>query len=319
MAQKTKKTAEEKRQEIKKLFELIDTEANKPVTGGAWMDFLDTNKRFYQYSARNQALINCQSSSAEFVAAFKKWQEYGRQVMKGEKAIYILAPRVHKYYLGKDGEKYRVNDPDRPEDATEKQYTTYVRVPVFDISQTQEAATVNEDTKLKFVAVKKRIEQANGIEAVADDGDTVKTLLETVTDYVKSKGIKIVYRDTAGTLNGYTSIMCDGKKIVLRKNATAGQTLRTLVHEYAHCVLKHDYEKDGRDVPELEAESVSYIVCSLLGVDASSYSFGYIEHWQGFKGNKTTDCKERITKTAREIIEQLEEYKTALCAEPAAA
>lgn len=317
MAQKTKKTAEEKRQEIKKLFELIDTEANKPVTGGAWMDFLDTNKRFYQYSARNQALINCQSSSAEFVAAFKKWQEYGRQVMKGEKAIYILAPRVHKYYLGKDGEKYRVNDPDRPEDATEKQYTTYVRVPVFDISQTQEAATVNEDTKLKFVAVKKRIEQANGIEAVPDNSDTVKTLLETVTGYVKSKGIKIEYRDTAGTLNGFTA-PSEGK-IVLRKNATAGQTLRTLVHEYAHCVLKHDYEKDGRDVPELEAESVSYIVCSLLGIDSSAYSFGYIEHWQGFKGNKTTDCKERITKTAREIIEQLEEYKTALCAEPAAA
>ena len=59
------------------------------------------------------------------------------------------------------------------------------------------------------------------------------------------------------------------------------QRIKTLLHEYAHAV---DYamnpEKDiKKNVRELVAESVAFVVMQYLGFDTSSYSIGYIKSW----------------------------------------
>lgn len=48
--------------------------------------------RFHDYSLRNQAFLMMQGCPQEPVATFKKWQELGRQVQRGEKAYSILRP-----------------------------------------------------------------------------------------------------------------------------------------------------------------------------------------------------------------------------------
>ena len=48
--------------------------------------------QFHTYSVRNQVLIMIQHPTATLVAGYKKWEGMGRHVMKGEKAIDILAP-----------------------------------------------------------------------------------------------------------------------------------------------------------------------------------------------------------------------------------
>lgn len=52
-----------------------------------WTDYLQVAVSFHTYSARNQWAIYLQNENATLVAGFKKWQEYGRVVRKGEKAI----------------------------------------------------------------------------------------------------------------------------------------------------------------------------------------------------------------------------------------
>jgi hypothetical protein len=49
--------------------------------------------------------------------------------------------------------------------------------------------------------------------------------------------------------------------------------------ELAHALL-HEGLGD-RALAELEAESTSYVVCQVLGLDSGAYSFGYVASWAG--------------------------------------
>src|SRR5947209_15248231 len=66
------------------------------LTGEAFADYLRTMARFHAYSAGNIALIKFQAPFASRVAGYHRWQELGRQVKKGEKAIKILVPHKRK-------------------------------------------------------------------------------------------------------------------------------------------------------------------------------------------------------------------------------
>src|SRR6266542_1546317 len=59
-------------------------------------NYLAFTARFHRYSVANQMLIYMQRPDATFVAGYKKWQEMGYQVARGQKGIRILAPRPHK-------------------------------------------------------------------------------------------------------------------------------------------------------------------------------------------------------------------------------
>ena len=60
--------------------------------GQAWRGWLDTAARFHAYSFRNQVLIAAQNPDATLVAGYGAWQAMGRQVRKGEKGLWVLAP-----------------------------------------------------------------------------------------------------------------------------------------------------------------------------------------------------------------------------------
>lgn len=61
---------------------------------------------------------------------------------------------------------------------------------------------------------------------------------------------------------------------------------KTRFHEMAHVVLGHTVENSmedtpdtPRDIKEVEAESVAYILCNILGLSETVQSRGYIQHW----------------------------------------
>jgi Zn-dependent peptidase ImmA (M78 family) len=61
---------------------------------------------------------------------------------------------------------------------------------------------------------------------------------------------------------------------------------KTRFHELAHVVLGHtkevtltDSERTPKDIREVEAESVAYILCSILELPGLEESRGYIQHW----------------------------------------
>jgi len=77
------------------------------------------------YSFRNKILAHGQGGTVD-VRGFKAWQQVGRKVKKGGRAIYIWAPRTvrKKVNVGKDDEK-------------EEHHLYYTLVPVFPLHQTE--------------------------------------------------------------------------------------------------------------------------------------------------------------------------------------
>lgn len=82
-------------------------------------------KSFHRYSPRNQLLILMQCPNATQVAGYRAWQNEGRQVTKGQKAIMIFGPGKKKVVTDeKTGEEKTISFPPPV-------------VSVFDISQTE--------------------------------------------------------------------------------------------------------------------------------------------------------------------------------------
>lgn len=74
------------------------------------------------------------------------------------------------------------------------------------------------------------------------------------------------------------------------------QRVKTLSHELAHAML-HEGAPD-RQLAELEAESVAYVVCSALSVDSGAYSFGYVAGWAGGELIVRTRASENVRGSA---------------------
>lgn len=110
------------------------------------------------------------------------------------------------------------------------------------------------------------------------------------------------------TANGFADHAT--RRVVVRPDLEPIQAIRTGIHELAH-VLMHaptDAAAQGlsREVREIEAESVAYLVTHMLGVDASGYTIPYVAHWlsgHGIDAVKAT--AERTLATTTAILSRL--------------
>jgi hypothetical protein len=96
--------------------------------------------------------------------------------------------------------------------------------------------------------------------------------------------------------------------VTVRDDLAAPQALKTQIHELAH-VLMHGPEvaeakSQGRI--EVEAESVAYVVCDLLGVDAGEYSIPYVASWAAGDAERVQQTAHAVLGTARRIVAGIE-------------
>jgi len=89
------------------------------------------------------------------------------------------------------------------------------------------------------------------------------------------------------------------------------QSVDMLIHEIAHSLMHREDDTTSRKAREVEAESVAYVVSSYLGIDTSSYSFGYVAGWASSKEVKELqESMSRIRNTAHDLIEKIDKkYK----------
>ena len=121
--------AKELRKAQKRLIDefILSTDKMDMIMG----KYMKTMKDFHNYSLGNLILAHFQlmerngidSEGIDLLGSYKLWQKKGRQVRKGEKALYILAPRFKEIVDEETGE------------VVEKKMW-FRKVPVFDISQT---------------------------------------------------------------------------------------------------------------------------------------------------------------------------------------
>ena len=86
---KSKSNREEKMSEIQ---ERLMKGTKEIYESGKWAEYISVMSKFPNYSINNCILIASQCPHASYVCGYKKWNEFNRNVVKGESGIMIFAP-----------------------------------------------------------------------------------------------------------------------------------------------------------------------------------------------------------------------------------
>ena len=295
-------TSEKPAEKLKEITDRLEQGITELFDSERYREYLRVMSKFHNYSFNNTLLIAMQKPDASLVAGFSAWKNnFGRNVIKGQKGIKIIAPSPYKVkqemkkidphtqqpIIGKDGKPV----------TEEKEITipAYTVVSVFDVSQT-------EGRELPDIAVN---ELTGDVERYRDFFAALE----------KTSPVPIGFEQIPGSSHGYYHL--EDKRIAIDEGMSEIQTLKTAIHEIAHAKL-HDIDLNApeneqqpridRRTREVEAESVAYTVCQHYGLDTSDYSFGYVAGWSS--GRELSELKsslETIRSAAAEIINSIDE------------
>ena len=294
-------TSEKPAEKLKEITDRLEQGITELFDSERYKEYLRVMSKFHNYSFNNTLLIAMQKPDASLVAGFSAWKNnFGRNVMKGQKGIKIIAPspfkirqevekidpHTQKPIIGKDGKPVT--------EEKEVKIPAYKVVSVFDVSQT-------EGKELPDIAV----------DELTGDVDRYKDFFAALE---KTSPVPIAFENIGGGSHGYYHL--EDKRIAINEGMSELQTLKTAIHEIAHAKLhdidlnapKDEQPRVDRRTREVEAESVAYTVCQHYGLDTSDYSFGYVAGWSS--GRELSELKsslETIRSAAAEIINSIDE------------
>ena len=203
---------------------------------------------FHRYSIGNQfaAIIQCIIQGIEIgpLASFMAWKEKGRSVKKGSKAIELCMPVAKK--VAKENKETG--------EAEELTFQRFLwKRNWFVLSQTEGAEYVEEAASPAWNA---------------DKALSELSITRTAFDMLD------------GNCQGFA------RERAIAINPLAAFPLKTTIHEIAHIVLGHtaeaqmaDDERTPRNLREVEAEGVAYILTDMLSLPGKDESRGYIQNW----------------------------------------
>jgi antirestriction protein ArdC len=271
---------------VRKAVEMLDAGVERILNGEEFKRYLAFAARFHRYSANNSLLILLQRPNATKIAGYKRWQELGRQVRRGEEGMRILAPIFRTVEDEESGEKTRI-------------LCSFKVVKVFDVSQTAP------------IPGAKPLPEKPRPAALPRSSSAARVLALSLRRLCKAEGLEL--RESGEELDalypGANGLYSPKKKLILLRETLADdQNAKSLTHELAHHLLHHDAHATEAERPtlEVEAEGTAYAVLSYFGVDASSYSFAYVAHWAEQK-EVVKAVLSNIQKTSHAIIEAVED------------
>ena len=279
-----KQAARERVQQLQAAGKSLIAELAKGHTQ-AFDRYIDFTRRFHAYSWHNQACIYWQRPEASYVAGYEAWiDQHKRHVVKGAKALWILAPCIAKRETEtEDGE-------------TEVQAVRFFRAAaVFDVADT---VCLHCD-----LADCPEHPLPDWHQDVAGDAGALNRLLAACPYPVQFEPM------TASINQGCKRGWTDGRVLHIEQNMGAGSQVGTLSHEWTHALLHFGQDRPERPQCELEAEMAAHMVCRALGVERSSRD--YLLSWLGGQPNTEIAPKalglalERSTKAAQTITTTL--------------
>ena len=163
-----------------------------------WRDALKFKARFHTYSFNNALLIYLQRPDVTLVAGYRRWQELGRQVRKGETSLAILAPIVCKIAKEKSGEE-------------ERRVVGFRSARVFDVSQTDGDPLPELPSPTVLEA----------------DSEAIREALASAEAFAAAKGFPVCYQELRAGVFGSFSVT--KQAITVRADLPPLQTLKTLI------------------------------------------------------------------------------------------
>ena len=310
MATTAEKISRQQENELrtKELTDKLEAGIKDLFSSDKYRDYLKSMSHFHNYSSRNIMLIHQQLPTATKVASYKLWNEkFNRQVIKGQKSLRIFAPIEIKpetkmfEKLDPTTNKPILDDDGKPvmEEMTEltKRNIAFKLVPVFDVSQTYGEPLPQLAENL-----------TGNVEHYEAFLDTLKSI----------SPLPIEFEPMEESQDGYCKY---GVKIGIREGMSEIQTVSAIIHEITHARL-HDKEllaenetPATKDVKEIEAESVSYVVCQKYGIETGDNSFGYLATWSSHDLSEVKASLDTIRNEANSLINAIDDNFKNICKE----
>ena len=302
------------REQLKEITDRIEAGIRDIFESGdmeKYRNYLRTMSRFHNYSLNNQALIHLQRPDATLVAGYNRWRDkFSRHVLRGEKGITIIAPTPYKKKI--EQEKL---DPD-------------TKLPILDASG--KIVTEEKEIEIPMFRPVKVFDyaQTDGKPLPERVASPVANLTGSVENYEafmealrRSSPVPVEVKPLSADMDGYFSPK--SQNITLREGMSEVQTVSAAVHEIAHAKL-HNYalqqpeerRHKSRNTEEVEAESISFMVCAYFGIETGANSFGYVATWS--KNAELPEFRaslDTISKTANGIITDVEKHFAEVCKE----
>jgi hypothetical protein len=233
-----------------------------------WQQWLATRRQFRDYSLGNQLLIAMARPTATRVAGFRAWLKLGYCVRKrpvdvpeAEWAIRIWAPCPPSRRQLERWERAGADPSERPR-------AFFRLVPVFSQDQVQPlpppAVPAPLDPPIRTV-----------------DGDELAAVIPSLVGLAGQIGSSVAFESIAGA--GHRHYEPATRRIVVDDRLCANQRVKTLCHELAHALVRHDRHPDDPRLDyageELVAESVAYTCLGAVGVSSEEYSIPYLASW----------------------------------------
>lgn len=237
------------RKNTQELLQELDERIDLVKDSEEFKEMLKFFSRFHNYSYQNTILIQMQRPGATYVAGYKQCQDkFNRYVKKGEKGIAILAPYTYKKKVTEVKEVVLTTGEIQEEEVEKTIRKTYFKpVYVFDLTQTEGEPLPTLDI---------------GIE------DSYGELIKPLRKFTLNQGISLEFEGLSEGLNGYSK----GGKIVIDDKGNNTEKASILVHELGHELL-HDKDerlKLSKEIKEMEAEAVAFVVMDHYGVEIKS-------------------------------------------------
>ena len=270
-------TPEQRRERLEQAHATLVDEVERLTSSAEWLDYLRFMARFPSRSARNNLLIRAQCPVATAVLGYRQWEALGRHVRRGEHGLRIFAPLARR--IERD-------NPETGETEVARLIGGFRLVAVFDVSQT-------DGDPLPVDPVRPRL-----VDGAAPDG-----MWETLARHVIESGFvleRVPTIESHPLANGVT--IRDRHLVqVATEGRSPAQQVKTLAHELAHVRL-HDDATTPREIAEVEAESVAFLVAEAFGLDTSDYSVPYVAGWGATDAAAVLRVADRVQRCAAAIL-----------------
>ncbi|WP_181136341.1 ArdC-like ssDNA-binding domain-containing protein [Rathayibacter sp. AY1F3] len=237
--------------------------------------FGDSYNRFHAYSLRNVGFLAMQGCPPEPVATFKRWQELGYHVKKGERAYSILRPITVKVKGGEGPEPAAEAEHDQPK------------------------------MMRRFKVVRALFHYAQ----VAGEGE-LPPYVPPTWDEARALETLDITEEPFRLFNG--NVMGYAYDRTIAVSPVAPYPFKTKMHELGHVVAGHtedawddedDREAMHQGINEFQAESTAYLALHQLGAEGqmnASESRAYVQHW--LRGGEPSEVDVRQVFSATDRI-----------------
>lgn len=260
--------------QVEELDRYIQEAVDNPQVLEEWLRDIAKGD-LWRYSYGNLCLARSQARARDMnltrIAGFRRWEELGYRVRKGEKGLRIIAPK-----------SYTRKDPNTGEPLLDKQGNPlkgryFGTVSVFDISQTDPAL----DDQVDLLAAPGAEQAIRELQGVAES-QGVEVLLGGAPD--SHPEVDRINRALLSdpNMDGFFVNLSGRRVIVTRPGLGDADQARVLAHELAHALMHSDRagykDHDDRVRREAEAESAAYVIASQYGLADKGQAF-YVARW----------------------------------------